>query len=106
MAASAFDALRYFENLKKAGVPDEQAKVQANAMRDFTEIQQEAIRENLAAKGELRETELRLQKEIKDSGLRLQKEIREVALRMLKWQWGIAMALAAIMAKGFNWLGF
>lgn len=34
MAATAFDALAYFEKLKSAGVPEEQARVQANALRE------------------------------------------------------------------------
>lgn len=38
MAATTFDALAYFEKLKAAGVPEEQAKVQANALRDFSAI--------------------------------------------------------------------
>lgn len=104
--AHTFDALEYFEKLKAAGVPEAQAKVQADALRiqnetqarafkTFTDEQEEKARRELATKGDLRETELRLQKEIRDTELRL-----------LKWQWGIALALAAIMAKGFGWLGF
>ena len=95
MTTTTFDALAYFEKLKASGVPEEQAKVQANAFRDFSAIQEENARKELATKGDLRETELRLQKEIKDAEMRL-----------LKWQWGIALALAAIMAKGFGWIGF
>ena len=34
MASTAFDALGYFEKLKAAGVPEEQAKIQANALRE------------------------------------------------------------------------
>ncbi len=37
---------------------------------------------------------------------RVKAEIRATELRLLKWQFGIALALAAIMAKGFGWLGF
>ncbi len=35
MTTTTFDALAYFEKLKAAGVPEEQARVQANAFRDF-----------------------------------------------------------------------
>lgn len=31
MTTTTFDSLRYFEKLKAAGVPEEQAKVQADA---------------------------------------------------------------------------
>lgn len=34
MPATTFDALAYFEKLKAAGVPEEQAKIQANALRE------------------------------------------------------------------------
>lgn len=34
MSSTAFDALGYFEKLKAAGVPEEQAKIQANALRE------------------------------------------------------------------------
>lgn len=110
MTTTTFDSLGYFEKLKAAGVPDEQARVQAEAMRQQTEAQRialqtaldkydEAGRKELATKGDLRETELRLQA-----------EIRATELRLLKWQIGIMLtgfgALAVIMAKGFGWLGF
>ena len=45
----------------------------------------------LATKGDIQEIRL---------------EIKALELRLLKWQIGIALALAAIMAKGFGWLGF
>lgn len=95
MSTTTFDALRYYERLKAAGVPEEQAKIQADAMRDFSLLQEENLKKELATKGDVRESELRLQKEMK-----------EIELRLLKWQWGIALALAAIMAKGFHWIGF
>ena len=37
MATVTFDTLGYFEKLKAVGVPEEQAKVQANAMREVIE---------------------------------------------------------------------
>lgn len=55
---------------------------------DFSAIQKENARKELVTKDDLRETELRLK------------------YSLLKWQLGIAAALAAIMAKGFGWLGF
>lgn len=91
----AFDPLAYNEKLVAAGFAEEQARVQANAFRDFTSCQEENLRRELATKGDLRETEARLQK-----------KMREIELRLLKWQFGIAFALAAIMAKGFDWLAF
>ena len=63
-------------------------------MQDFVKSYDEARRKELATKGDLRETELRLQK-----------EIEKVRYDLLKWYIGGWVALAAIMAKGFNWFG-
>ena len=46
MTSTTFDTLGYFEKLKAVGVPEEQAKVQANAMR-------EVIEDKLVTKAEL-----------------------------------------------------
>ena len=35
MTPTTFGALRYFEKLKSAGVPEEQAKIQADALREI-----------------------------------------------------------------------
>lgn len=35
MPSATFDALAYFEKLKSAGVPEEQARIQANALREI-----------------------------------------------------------------------
>lgn len=109
MDTSTFDSLAYFEKLKAAGVPEQQATVQASALRDFSASLDAKTRRELATKGdmalmrgELRETELRLQKEIEE----VRAEIQQVKYDILKWQIGGWIALAAIMAKGFGWLGF
>lgn len=39
MPSATFDALAYFEKLKGAGVPEEQARIQANAMREIVDEQ-------------------------------------------------------------------
>ena len=74
--------LPIFEKLKAAGVPEEQARIQAEALRNQNEAQANAINKliaererEIATKGDLRETELRLQKEIREVELKLQKEI-------------------------------
>ena len=95
MTSTTFDSLGYFENLKSAGVPDEQARVQAAAFREFTAMQDERARQELATRADLRETELRLRA-----------EIEKMKYDLLKWQIGGWLAIAAIMAKGFGWLGF
>lgn len=57
MATIAFDTLAYVKKLKAAGVPEEQAEVQAEA---FAEI----IEERLATKQDLKELELRLKHDL------------------------------------------
>lgn len=53
MNSTTFDTLKYFERLKGAGVPEAQARVQAEALRDV-------IESALATKRDLKEMELRL----------------------------------------------
>ena len=124
MTTITFDSLDYFEKLKNAGVPEAQAKVQADVMRQQTEAQRAALqtaldrydetsRKELATRGDVRETELRLQAEIE----KVRKEIQGTETRLIKWQLGIAAgivsvmltgfgAMATIMAKSLGWLGF
>ena len=93
MTTTTFDTLAYSKTLQDAGMPREQADALAHAQKRA--VDEMVNTKELATKGDLRETELSLKK-----------EIREVELRLLKWQFGMALALAAIMAKGFGWLGF
>lgn len=76
-------------------MPQNQARIQADAFRDFSAVQEEKTQKELATRGDLRETELRPQK-----------EMREIEMRLLKWQLGASAALAAILTRGFGWLGF
>jgi hypothetical protein len=64
MTTTTFDSLGYFEKLKAVGVPEEQAKVQANALREL-------IDERLATKQDLRELETRLDNKIEKLEYRL-----------------------------------
>jgi hypothetical protein len=64
MTTTTFDTLGYFEKLKAVGVPEEQAKVQANAIREL-------IDERLATKADLLATKNELQQQIKDLEYRL-----------------------------------
>ena len=159
LTSVAFDTLDYFDKLMAAGVPDAQARVQAEFLRDQVEQQtgeirraiekyDESRRAELATKGdvqdvrleiekvrsetekvraetekirlEIRETEARLttnieqvraetekiRLEIKETEARLRTDMEKVKYALLKWQIGGWLALAAIMAKGFGWIGF
>ena len=64
MTATTFDTLGYFEKLKAIGVPEEQARVQADAIREL-------IDERLATKTDLVATKNGLQQHIKELEYRL-----------------------------------
>jgi len=53
-ALTAFDTLKYANKLKNAGVPAEQAEVQAEAMKEQNDIVQDFIDEKLATKDDLK----------------------------------------------------
>lgn len=89
--SATFDALNHYEKLKEAGVPEQQAKIQAETFKEFARIQEEKNKEELVTKGDLKD---------------LRYEMQKMRYDLLKWQAGLAVALGAIMAKGFGWLGF
>ncbi|WP_165076374.1 MULTISPECIES: DUF1640 domain-containing protein [unclassified Desulfovibrio] len=53
MPATTFDTLSYFERLKSAGVPEAQARIQADALRELVDS-------SLVTKRDLRELEYKL----------------------------------------------
>lgn len=53
MPGVAFDTLNYFEKLKSAGVPENQARIQAEALRELVES-------SLVTKRDLKELEYKL----------------------------------------------
>lgn len=97
-----FDSLKFYEELKAANVPEKQARAHAEALRAALAAYDGSRLKEMATKGDLRETELRLQAEIE----KIRTEIKNAEIRLLKWQIGAWLTLAAIMAKGFGWLGF
>ncbi len=102
MTVTAFDALEYFERLKAAGMPEELAKVQAETMRRQADAQSAALQRALDRYDEASRRELATKGDIQDVRL----EMKSMEMRLLKWQIGLALAIIAIMAKGFGWLGF
>ena len=113
MTTMTFDSLGYFEKLKSAGVPEEQAKVQATALREQLDAQNTAVQRLIESYDESSRKELATKGDIQDVRLEIEKiraemktDMKSLELRLLKWQLGIGLALAAIMAKGFDWIGF
>lgn len=86
MTSTTFDSLGYFEKLKEAGVPDEQAKVQAVTFREFTAIQEENARKELATKMDVMQTEMRLAEKMENS-----------KHEILKWMMGMLVAQTALI---------
>lgn len=100
MTATTFDALAYFEKLKAAGVPEDQAKVQANAFRDFTAIQDENARRELATKGDLQALRL----ELKEMEMRLAEKVESGKHEVLKWLIGLLLTQSALLVAIFAFM--
>lgn len=75
MTTTTFDTLSYFEKLKAAGVPEQQAKVQVEVMQSVIGAYDSASRKNLATKGDLQDTKHEI----------------------LKWVLGIALAQTTLI---------
>lgn len=93
-----FDPLKFFDELKAADVPEKQARAQAEALRSAFAAYDASRMKELATKGDVQDVRLDIEK--------VRAEMQQMKYDMLKWQFGIAIALAAIMAKGFGWIGF
>ena len=91
MTTTTFDTLGYAKRLEAAGFTRQQAEAQAELLREHAETQSAAVQKIL---------DVRLEIE------KVRADMKALELRLLKWQFGIALALAAIMAKGFGWIGF
>jgi len=64
MTTATFDTLGYFEKLKDAGVPEAQAKVQVEALRELVD-------DRLATKADLLAAKTELQQQMKELEYRL-----------------------------------
>ena len=104
MTTTTFDTLGYFQKLKAAGVPEEQAQIQADALRLQSEAQAAALqkaldkydavsRKGLATKGDLQDVRAELQ----DVRIELKEEIANTKHEILKWVMGIALAQTVVI---------
>ena len=71
MATVTFDKLKYLETLKAGGVPDNQARVHAEALDD-------ALRDSVATKTDIAE---------------LKALISETKAEIIKWMFGVALGI-------------
>jgi len=91
MSAITFDTLGYFEKLKSAGVPEEQAKVQVEVFR-------EVVEDKLATKRDLKELELAVKRDLKELELATKRDLKELEYRMTIRLGSIIAAAVAILA--------
>ncbi len=86
MSVTAFDTLGYFEKLKAAGVPEEQARVQVEVMQGVIKSYDDASRKEIATKGDLQ-----------DVRNELRNEIATAKHEILKWVMGLMVAQTALI---------
>ena len=91
MTTTTFDTLGYFEKLKAAGVPEGQAKVQADALREL-------IDDKLATRRDLKEIELALKQDLRELETRLDNKIEKLEYRLTIRLGGMMAASIAIVA--------
>ncbi|MDR2604857.1 MAG: CCDC90 family protein [Desulfovibrio sp.] len=93
MATTTFDTLGYFEKLISAGVPEQQAKVQADTMREVIEDRLANVDGNVATKADIRTLDAKI--DMVETKLLLSPANQKHEL--LKWMIGIACAQAAFI---------
>ena len=109
MTTITFDSLGYAKKLEEAGFTRQQADIQAIALREQLDAQNNAFQKLIETYDESSRKELAMKGDVQDVRLEIEKvraEIQQVKYDLLKWQIAGWVALAAIMAKGFGWLGF
>ena len=109
MTTITFDSLGYAKKLEEGGFTRQQAEIQAIALREQLDAQNNAFQKLIETYDESSRKELAMKGDVQDVRLEIEKvraEIQQVKYDLLKWQIAGWVALAAIMAKGFGWLGF
>lgn len=89
MSTTTFDTLGYFEKLKAAGVPEEQAKVQVEIMQSVVRSYDEASRKELATKGDIQDVRNEIQN--------VHNELANTKHEILKWMMGMVVAQTALI---------
>ncbi|WP_299391921.1 hypothetical protein [uncultured Desulfovibrio sp.] len=130
-ATIIFDSQDYARRLEQAGFTPQQAEILKEhgehlraALQPLLRFYEETAHRDLATKGDVMDTRLEIERvraevervradlkvDIEKIRAELKTDIATVKYDLLKWQIGIALAgfggLAAIMAKGFGWIGF
>ncbi len=101
MVTVTFDTLKFVEKLRAAGVPEAQAKVQAEVLVFALD---EVMDQQLATKVDI----MRLERELKTDIVRLERELKAEIIPMqrdlfvLKWMMGMMIGgITALVLKAF-----
>lgn len=122
-ATIIFDSQDYARRLEQAGFTPQQAEILKEhgehlraALQPLLRFYEETVHRDLATKGDVMDTRLEIERvraevervraELKTDIEKVRAEVERNKYDLLKWQIGGWLALAAIMAKGFGWLGF
>ena len=97
MATTTFDSLGYFQKLKAAGVPEEQAQVQADAFREFTAVQEENARKELVTKMDIVQAEMSIKTELVERIENSKHEVLKWTIRTVVAQTALIVAVIAFL---------
>lgn len=97
MTAVTFDSLGYFQKLKAAGVPEEQAQVQADAFREFTALQEENARKELATKMDIVQAEMSIKTELIERTENSKHEVLKWTITTVVAQTALIVAVIAFL---------
>ena len=109
MTTTTFDSLGYAKKLEEAGFTRLQAETQATALREQLDAHSAAMRKLLEDYDESSRKDLATKGDVQDVRLEIAKvraDMEKMKYDLLKWQIAGWAVLAAIMAKGFGWIGF
>ncbi|MDD2865044.1 MAG: DUF1640 domain-containing protein [Methylococcales bacterium] len=102
MTAITIDTYALITTLKDAGIPEQQAKAQIDAMAKFAEVAREQIEhdhklDDTASKRDLKELELTLSAKLRESELKLEAKISESKAELVRWVIGAGFMQVALI---------
>jgi hypothetical protein len=111
MSAITIDTYALITSLKEAGIPEQQAKAQIDAIAKVAEITKVQIQhdhklDDVATRRDLKETEDFLKRDIRESELRLESKIKDVELKiseskaeLVRWVIGAGFLQVALISS-------
>lgn len=96
MTTTTFDTLGYFEKLKAAGVPEEQAKVQVEVLQNVVKQYDDDSRKEVATKGDIQDIRTEIQS--------VRNELANTKHEILKWMMGMLVAQTALIVAVVSYL--